>query len=197
MSFSNVKLILSREIRDQLRDRRTLFMMFVLPLLLYPLLGMSYFQVSQFTQEKATTVLVVGAEDWPDVPPLVEHGRFAERLFSDPSKARLSQLHCVPAEPPGPPGKKPDWLAEARRAVQATQYDAALYFPESFARDIADYRRAIEQWTQRAAQGEQRQVPELPQPKIIYTTANERSQIAFLRLSAVLDRWYEEVRQSI
>ena len=30
-------------------------------LLLYPLLGMSFFQISQFTQERATSVLVVGA----------------------------------------------------------------------------------------------------------------------------------------
>jgi len=101
MSFSNVKLILSREIRDQLRDRRTLFMMFVLPLLLYPLLGMSYLQIYQFTQEKATSVLVIGGEELGDLPPLVEGGRFCERLFSDPDKARLSQLHIVPARPPG------------------------------------------------------------------------------------------------
>ena len=39
MNFTNVKLILVREIRDQLRDRRTLFMIAVLPLLLYALLG--------------------------------------------------------------------------------------------------------------------------------------------------------------
>ena len=32
MKLSNVKLIFLREVRDQLRDRRTLFMIFVLPL---------------------------------------------------------------------------------------------------------------------------------------------------------------------
>ena len=48
MNLHNVKLILLREIRDQLRDRRTMFMIFVLPLLLYPLLGMSLFQVRNF-----------------------------------------------------------------------------------------------------------------------------------------------------
>ena len=37
MNWSNVILILKREIRDQLRDRRTLFMIFVLPVLLYPI----------------------------------------------------------------------------------------------------------------------------------------------------------------
>ena len=71
MTFRNVKLILAREIRDQLRDRRTLFMIAVLPILLYPLLGMSMLQVSQFMQEQATRVLVVGASGPAARPPLV------------------------------------------------------------------------------------------------------------------------------
>ena len=60
MNFTNVKLILAREVRDQLRDRRTLFMIFVLPILLYPLLGMAYFQMVQFADAEPMTVLVVG-----------------------------------------------------------------------------------------------------------------------------------------
>ena len=65
MNWSNVLLILNREIRDQLRDRRTLFMIFVLPVLLYPFMGMSMFQLMQFTQEHPTRVLVLGAEELP------------------------------------------------------------------------------------------------------------------------------------
>ena len=37
------------------------------------------------------------------------------------------------------------------------------------------------------------ELPEIPRPKIIYTTANERSLMACNRLTAVLDRWTEEV----
>ncbi len=74
MNWSNVKLILAREIRDQLRDRRTLFMIAVLPLLLYPLLGMSFFQVAQFMREHAIRVLVVGAPESAELPPL-DRGR--------------------------------------------------------------------------------------------------------------------------
>ncbi len=92
MNWSNVKLILAREIRDQLRDRRTLFMIAVLPLLLYPLLGMSFFQVTQFMREHAIRVLVVGAPESPELPPLVENDRFAANLFDDPDSARLLQL---------------------------------------------------------------------------------------------------------
>ena len=74
---SNVKLILAREVRDQLRDRRTLFMIAVLPILLYPLLGMSLFQISQFMHEQPDRVLVVGGRNLNVAPPLFEGGRFA------------------------------------------------------------------------------------------------------------------------
>ena len=59
MNWSNVKLILAREIRDQLRDRRTLFMIAVLPLFLYPLLGMSFFQVAQLTAVRRIRALAL------------------------------------------------------------------------------------------------------------------------------------------
>src|SRR4051812_10830337 len=40
MRWSIIRLIWLRELRDQLRDRRTLFMIAGLPLLLYPVLGL-------------------------------------------------------------------------------------------------------------------------------------------------------------
>ena len=60
MNWSNVNLVFRREVRDQLRDRRTLFMIAILPLLLYPLLGFSFFQIAQFMQEHPTRVIVIG-----------------------------------------------------------------------------------------------------------------------------------------
>ena len=80
MNWRNVRLIFAREIRDQLRDRRTLFMIAVLPMLLYPLLGMSVFQLSQFMRKHEASVLVIGAEqldDLHDLPPLVVDGNFS------------------------------------------------------------------------------------------------------------------------
>ena len=65
INWYNVKLIFGREVRDQMRDRRTLFMVAVLPLLLYPLMGMSFFRIAQFVQEHAVKVLIVGAEGLP------------------------------------------------------------------------------------------------------------------------------------
>ncbi|MHC4176891.1 MAG: ABC transporter permease subunit/CPBP intramembrane protease [Planctomycetota bacterium] len=184
MSFSNVKLILSREIRDQLRDRRTLFMMFVLPLLLYPLLGMIYLKFLQFPQKKATTVLVIGAQDLVDLPPLFDNNRFARELFSDPGEVSLLELHFAPDGPPGAVG-----LAEARAAIEEGEYDAALYFPDGFADWFRNGRRASEPGYQQSEENH-------PEADIIFTTAKEKSQITFVRLSRVMERWKEELLKS-
>src|SRR5262249_45162047 len=90
MSWRNIRLIYFREIRDQLRDRRTLFMIAVLPMLLYPLLGMSVFQLSQFLRKSEPKVVVVGAQELKaggHLPPLIEDGHFAPGLFSDVESA--------------------------------------------------------------------------------------------------------------
>ena len=69
----------AREVRDQLRDRRTLFMIAVLPILLYPLLGMSLLQIAQFMQEQPTRVLVVGAENLSRSAAAVQGRQFCRR----------------------------------------------------------------------------------------------------------------------
>src|SRR5262245_49543773 len=71
MKWSNIKLIFLREGRDQLRDRRTLFTIVVLPVLLYPIMGMVMLQMAQFMQEHPTKILVVGADSLPETPPLL------------------------------------------------------------------------------------------------------------------------------
>ncbi|SMP55994.1 sodium transport system permease protein [Neorhodopirellula lusitana] len=60
--LSAIKLIYTREMRDQLRDRRTLFTIAVLPMLLYPLVGMLLLQIAQFTRQHTISVCVVGLE---------------------------------------------------------------------------------------------------------------------------------------
>src|SRR3954469_9388430 len=95
MSWRNIRLIYAREIRDQLRDRRTLFMIAVLPLLLYPLLGMSVFQLSQFLRKSEPKVVVVGAEELKsngEIPALIDGDHFAADLFGDENGADLLHL---------------------------------------------------------------------------------------------------------
>ncbi|HBJ35149.1 MAG TPA: CPBP family intramembrane metalloprotease domain-containing protein [Planctomycetaceae bacterium] len=70
--WSAVRLIYSREMRDQLRDRRTLFTILILPLLLYPLIGSVLMQVTQFSNQPVMKIAVIGNEHLQDLPPLFE-----------------------------------------------------------------------------------------------------------------------------
>src|SRR4029079_11705212 len=88
MLWSNVKLIFLREFRDQLRDRRTLFTVLVLPILLYPLMGVLVFQVQQFLKENPSKWRIGGTAMRPDEPALIVADRLAEK-FGDISRLQL------------------------------------------------------------------------------------------------------------
>jgi sodium transport system permease protein len=196
MNVRNVKLILGREIRDQLRDRRTMFMIFVLPILLYPLLGLSFLQISQFMQEQPTRVLVVGARDLGELPALFENDRFAAGLFKEPERARLLEVKFESDEPRDePPLADPQRREEAsrekaERRVQTREFDAALCIPPDFSERLSLFRQAMKD---RAANTE---LGDAPNPLIVYSTAHERSMIAFARLSEVLGAWKEQIVES-
>lgn len=193
MSFSNVKLIMAREIRDQMRDRRTLFMIVVLPILLYPLLGTSFLQLAQFMQEQPTKVLIVGMQDLNDLPPLFENQQFSGNLFSNPDRARLLELTFSSNEPKQKKSEKTDQHENAKQLVQSGQYDAALYIPPDFAQRLTHFRQTIEDRHNnsegKASSSSGKNSSPMPKPEIIYSTANEKSQIAFARLSEVIRQW--------
>jgi sodium transport system permease protein len=76
MRWSVIQVIWLREVRDQLRDRRTLFMVVVLPLLMYPVLGMAVLQFALgFVDKPRTLGIVQDAGDSPDFPPDPHHAR--------------------------------------------------------------------------------------------------------------------------
>jgi sodium transport system permease protein len=192
MQWKNVKLIYFREMRDQLRDRRTLFLIAVLPLLLYPLLGMSFFQLAQFMQHHAAKVLVLGSEelegaDW--LPPLIDGKYFALELFDDPVLQKNLEL----ATPDKFPGVSFDGNADAidaatRQLLDEGKIEAVLQIPEGFGERLREIRRALVERDVQAA-GE---LPELP---VLYNSANEKSQLAQLRTEQVLRRWRAAVTE--
>lgn len=65
MRWSIIRLIWLRELRDQLRDRRTLFMIVGLPILLYPIAGFGLIQIAVAFGTKTSTIGVLGAEHLP------------------------------------------------------------------------------------------------------------------------------------
>jgi len=91
MSWKNVQLIFLREVRDQLRDRRTLFMVAVLPLLLYPLLGVGMVQMTVTFSEQVRRVVIVGADQIP-APSLIQNHRLDPVYFDSPEAAEKLKL---------------------------------------------------------------------------------------------------------
>ena len=124
MNWKNVKLIFQREMRDQLRDRRTLFLIAVLPLLLYPLMGMSFFQMTQFLRKKAAKVLVVGADhlqgiDW--LPPLLDGRRFEASLYDQQeNRDNLQLIWPDDLTKPSAPGKNHEGTGVAHGQKKAS-----------------------------------------------------------------------------
>jgi sodium transport system permease protein len=179
MSLSNVKLIFFRELRDQMRDRRTMFMILVLPLLLYPLLGMSVFQIQQFLKDHASKVRIIGTAALPGKPALLSEGKIAP-AWAGERDASLLQLELV-----GSSSKTPAELRDqAQRDIRLGLCDLVVYFPPDFAERLARFRR-----TQTAAAESE----EVPRPLLYFNSASDKSKVALQRMQFVLSQWREDV----
>ncbi|MBA4018033.1 MAG: CPBP family intramembrane metalloprotease domain-containing protein [Pirellula sp.] len=194
MTWSNVRRILVREVRDQMRDRRTLFMIFVLPLMLYPLLGMSLMQVTQFVREQPTKVLLVGFKEPPDFPKLVRSDadgtqHFADELFTEVGQVRLLQLELRATD------ADPEQVrAEAEKLVQDGAFEAVVYFPPDFNEKLIEFRKQLRLLDESNSQERNEKAqPTVPSPKVFFNTAKEKSQLAYRRLRDVLDKWSNDI----
>ncbi len=169
MNWSNLSTIFRREVRDQIRDRRTLFMIFILPILLYPLMGYGIGQFTLLLQQEPKKVRLVGAENLPEQPKLLnEDGtRFNPALFDSPSEA---DFLVVEVAPPGPPWNDPKRWEEA---VRNREVKAVIEIPKNL-----------------AAQLESEKDVDL---SIVYNRADETSQITELRLKEVVERWKKTI----
>lgn len=109
MSWKNIKLIFLREVRDQLRDRRTLFMITILPVLLYPMLGLGIVQMMLTFSEQQRVVVVLNADQLPQTPALLdEEGLRKEWFESDEagsSKLRVLKGNLSASEEPSTPAE--------------------------------------------------------------------------------------------
>ena len=184
MNWSNVKLIVVREIRDQLRDRRTMFMVAVLPVLLYPLMGMSFLQLTQFMHERDIRVLVLGAPTNAALPQLIENGRFSETLYPSPLlHLTLESSDQVERDPrPGP--------AQARREMQSGNYELVVYFPPGFSEQFERYHQTM---LLGGAQREPNFELQIPNVEVYPNLAKETSRTAYDLVCNVLDHWRDQI----
>lgn len=163
--WSAILLIYIREMRDQLRDRRTLFTIAVLPVLLYPLVGTLLLQVAQFTREHPTSVCIVGTEHLENAPPLISEEAFLKEFSSGTSKMELLECRWDTTSERG------DIDELAKRWVKQGAFDVVLLIPPSFQADSGLERS------------------ELPSLELLYNVASDESLVAKERVTSVLSKW--------
>jgi len=188
MSWPNVRLIWFREVRDQLRDGRTVFMIAVLPLVLYPLLGMLFLKMTQFLQQQPTRIWVVGAAGLSGEPELFAQGRLAAE-FCPEDEAGLRDLSFHESIPESP-GAEP-FREVARREIRRDGYDAVLIFPADFSSYLTDLASATGERPQDGRVESRGAEAPASQPEIVFDQASDTSRIAADRLERVLARWRE------
>lgn len=223
MSIRNIGLIFRREVADQLRDRRTLFMIAVLPVLLYPALGIGMVQMTVLFSEQLRTVVILGADQLPP-PPLVEGSHFANKWFANPVDAEkllvITDRTDDPAgsEPIGrqalaaaekiraplieqrklpPPGSDP---ATDQRRTALRDEIAALFSGSGFQVLLVvpeNFREHLDQW--RKSLKERTGADSLlhfPRPMLLQNSADEKSLIAHARVVEVLQAWERQILQA-
>ena len=221
MNWINVLIVFQREVADQLRDRRTLFMVAVLPLLLYPVLGIGMVQMMLLFAEQPRAVVILGTDQLPaNGPPLLENGQFVRDLFRLKDDADKLAVVTDQRDATDAAARQPLLMTARQIATRATKLQtteapedrktAALkppqdsdrqlseeftasgiqvlvVFPEGF-RQHLDHRR--ERLKSHAATFD-----EFPAPLVIHNSADEKSQIAYSRVSDALRTWEQRILQ--
>ncbi|AMV29953.1 ABC-2 family transporter protein [Gemmata sp. SH-PL17] len=186
MRWSVVRLIAAREVRDQLRDRRTLFLILGLPVLMYPLfVGVGILFVTAL-KEKKLVVGLVGVEHLPraeaDLAPVLGGpGGAAQRLRAYPSLL-------------GPDGQfAPAYATTALDSapLRAQPLDAAT--DEELTALLASRRVdaivVIDPGTATKLDRDER-----PTVRVLGRDGEENSKLAVQRITSVLQKWADDVK---
>lgn len=163
--LSAIWLIYMREMRDQFRDRRTLFTVAVLPILLYPLVGTLLLQIAQFTQQHSATVCIIGTENLEGSPPLLEGDAFHESLAEGQERIEIVTYDWSDVD-------QPEYLdAQTSQWVRQGMFDVILVIPPEF------------------ADASRRKTDEAASIRLLYNVASDQSVVARDRIKTTLKQW--------
>jgi sodium transport system permease protein len=184
MRRSVVSLIARREVRDLLRDRRTLLIVLGLPALLYPAFVVVGLAFVASLMEQTTVIGISGAEHLPpatehpeallaggavaveaerrwDAPPLLVNGRFAPKYLKADRQPTLLEVRLLPSADEGP--------------LRAREVDALVVIPPDL---LADLDRGSK-----------------PEVRILGREGDETSKLAVARADAILGRWRDHLKE--
>ena len=202
MRWVNVKWIFLREIRDQLRDRRTMFAILALPVLMYPLMGTVILQITQFVQEHPVKVKLIGTDHLPQDPQLIDGDHFTDEFLVDEShiadetyKERARKL-LVLTILAARTKEVDDETAqeEAQELIHSGDYQLVVEFPAGFAEQIEKFKRDVNEARNRQGEG---QLSPIPFPRIYVDRTDEKSEIAQRRVERILEPWRQAVIKGV
>ncbi len=141
MNLKTINLVFQRELRDQLRDRRTLFTVLILPILIYPLLGMAMLHISQFSSAEPCRIWLIGGDHLPAETPLIANDQFCKGLLAESERSItfiesakrddrvLSEQfqECLASGSSELPPKVLEWL---KQQMVARNFDLAILVPK-------------------------------------------------------------------
>ena len=201
MNWTNVKRIFNREIRDQLRDRRTLFTTLILPLMMYPILGLLMLQIAQFVSETSSKVQVIGWGAIDDLPVLFDNNKFTDDHA--PAAGKLLDLEFYE----GGEQSTSEVYDDAKKLVDSDEFDAVIVFPADLQQYILALRNEVEAREDEGSTVEDSQSDDsglksaetvLPQgPQIVFNSVDDKSKIARKRIADVLESWQTSIKQTL
>ena len=201
MNWTNVKRIFNREIRDQLRDRRTLFTTLILPLMMYPILGLLMLQIAQFVSETSSKVHVIGKDTIADLPVLFDNKKFTDGHA--PEAGKLLDLDFFE----GSEQSTSEVYDHAKKLVDSEEFDAVIVFPADLQQYILALRAEVEFRGNEGSTVEDSQLDDsalksgetvLPQgPQIVFNSVDDKSKIARKRITDVLESWQLSIKQTL
>lgn len=187
MRWSVVRLIATREVRDQLRDRRTLFLVLGLPVLMYPLFVGVGLMFAAALKEKKFVVGVAGAEHLPAARPDLTPVLGGAAGTADRARAYPPLLTADGHFPPQYSGTANPLDATLQVRAFAPAPDDELR--ARLAAREADAIVVIEPGTaQRLEEGKR------PAIRVLGRDGEENSKLAVRRVTDLLNRWAGDVR---
>src|SRR6476469_7881234 len=184
MRRSVVRLIAAREVRDLLRDRRTLLIVLGLPALLYPAFVVVGLGFAATLLEQKTVIGIAGAEFLPapkshpeallaggalaveaerrwDDPPLLIDGQFAPRFMKSDRQPGILEVRLLPSADQAP--------------LRAREVDAMVVIP-------SDLMASVDRGPR-------------PEVRILGREGDETSKLAVARADTIVGRWRERLKE--
>jgi sodium transport system permease protein len=179
--LSNIWLIYIREMRDQLRDRRTLFTIVLLPIVLYPLVGTLMLQIAQFSREYPTVVCMVGSEHLEGLPPLLDENGFITSVAEKKRPLELVQYRWDEFD------SREQLDVAAEKWIRDSVYDVVVVIPPGIGENAV---AALEE-----KQGDAPEPLGNEQPKrqieLVFNVASDQSLVARDHVGMILTGWQE------